>query len=106
MYAGHIVEAGRVKETFAPAAAPLHPGAAGVGARLRPAGAGADPDPWLPAEPRRPADGLPVRPAVRLRARRTAPRPPPPLVEVIPGRLAACYESDRLVEVLTDGAHA
>jgi hypothetical protein len=24
----------------------------------------------------------------------------PPLAEVLPGRLAACYESDRLVEVL------
>ena len=74
MYAGRIVEQGPVAEVFKQPAAPLHPGAAALDdladddrAELHPRRA---------AGPRRPADGLPVPPALpgrdgRVRRART-----------------------------------
>jgi oligopeptide/dipeptide ABC transporter ATP-binding protein len=100
MYAGHIVEAGRVKETFAQ---PRHPYTRGL---LESA-----PDFDHPERPLIPIPGFPPNVADRPPGCPFAPRcgyvrdhcteAPPPLEEVVPGRLAACYESDRLVEVLT-----
>jgi oligopeptide/dipeptide ABC transporter ATP-binding protein len=99
MYAGHIVEAGKVKQTFAQ---PRHPYTRGL---LESA-----PDFDRPDRPLVPIPGFPPNVADRPAGCPFAPRcgyvrdhctqAAPPLVEVIPGRLAACYESDRLVEVL------
>ena len=74
MYAGHIVEAGRVKETFRQ---PRHPYTRGL---LESAPDFDRPErelipiPGFPPERGRPAAGLPVRAPLRLRARRTARR--------------------------------
>jgi oligopeptide/dipeptide ABC transporter ATP-binding protein len=99
MYAGHIVEAGKVKEAFAQ---PRHPYTRGL---LESA-----PDFDHPDRPLIPIPGFPPNVADRPPGCPFAPRcgyvrehcteAPPPLEEVLPGRLAACYESDRLVEVL------
>jgi oligopeptide/dipeptide ABC transporter ATP-binding protein len=99
MYAGHIVEAGKVKEAFAQ---PRHPYTRGL---LESA-----PDFDRPERPLIPIPGFPPNVADRPPGCPFAPRcgyvrdhctaAPPPLEEVVPGRLAACYESDRLVEVL------
>jgi oligopeptide/dipeptide ABC transporter ATP-binding protein len=99
MYAGHIVEAGKVKETFAQ---PRHPYTRGL---LESA-----PDFDRPDRRLIPIPGFPPNVADRPPGCPFAPRcgyvrdhctdAQPPLEEVVPGRLAACYESDRLVEVL------
>jgi oligopeptide/dipeptide ABC transporter ATP-binding protein len=99
MYAGHIVEAGRVKETFRQ---PRHPYTRGL---LESA-----PDFDRPERELIPIPGFPPNVADRPPGCPFAPRcgyvqdhctdAVPPLEEVLPGRLAACYESDRLVEVL------
>jgi oligopeptide/dipeptide ABC transporter ATP-binding protein len=99
MYAGQIVEAGKVKEAFAQ---PRHPYTRGL---LESA-----PDFDRPDRRLIPIPGFPPNVADRPRGCPFAPRcgyvqdhcteAPPPLEEVVPGRLAACYESDRLVEVL------
>jgi oligopeptide/dipeptide ABC transporter ATP-binding protein len=99
MYAGHIVEAGRVKDTFRQ---PRHPYTRGL---LESA-----PDFDRPERALIPIPGFPPNVADRPPGCPFAPRcgyvqdhctdAVPPLEEVVPGRLAACYESDRLVEVL------
>jgi oligopeptide/dipeptide ABC transporter ATP-binding protein len=99
MYAGHIVEAGKVKEAFAQ---PRHPYTRGL---LESA-----PDFDRPDRPLVPIPGFPPNMADRPPGCPFAPRcgyvrdhcteAAPLLEEVVPGRLAACYESDRLVEVL------
>ena len=72
MYAGRIVERGTVSEVFTPAAAPLHPGPAAVGARRRSPRPVPGTDPRLAAEPDQPAVRLPVPPPVRSSPRTTA----------------------------------
>jgi oligopeptide/dipeptide ABC transporter ATP-binding protein len=99
MYAGHIVETGKVKQVFAQ---PRHPYTRGL---LESA-----PDFDRPDRPLVPIPGFPPSVADRPAGCPFAPRcgyvrdhcteALPPLAEVLPGRLAACYESDRLVEVL------
>jgi oligopeptide/dipeptide ABC transporter ATP-binding protein len=99
MYAGHIVEAGKVKEAFSQ---PRHPYTRGL---LESAPDFDHPDRPLvpiPCFPPNVADrppGCPFAPRCGY-VRKHCTDAPPPLAEVIPGRLAACYESDRLVEVL------
>jgi oligopeptide/dipeptide ABC transporter ATP-binding protein len=99
MYAGHIVEAGRVKDTFRQ---PRHPDPRAL---LESA-----PDFDQPERELIPIPGFPPNVADRPPGCPFAPRcgyvrghcteAVPPLEEVVPGRLAACYESDRLVEGL------
>jgi oligopeptide/dipeptide ABC transporter ATP-binding protein len=99
MYAGHIVESGRVKDTFRQ---PRHPYTRGL---LESA-----PDFDLPDRPLVPIPGFPPNVSDRPEGCPFAPRcgyvqphcteAMPPLAEVIPGRLAACFESHRLNEVL------
>ena len=99
MYAGHIVEAGKVKEAFAQ---PRHPYTRGL---LESAPDFDHPDRELipiPGFPPNVADrppGCPFAPRCGY-VREHCTEASPPLEEVLPGRLAACYESDRLVEVL------
>ncbi len=99
MYAGHIVESGRVKDTFRQ---PRHPYTRGL---LESA-----PDFDRPDRALVPIPGFPPNVADRPHGCPFAPRcgyvrphcteAMPPLAEVLPGRLAACFESDRLDEVL------
>jgi oligopeptide/dipeptide ABC transporter ATP-binding protein len=99
MYAGHIVESGRVKDTFRQ---PRHPYTRGL---LESA-----PDFDRPDRLLIPIPGFPPNVADRPEGCPFAPRcgyvrphcteAMPPLAEVLPGRLAACFESDRLDEVL------
>jgi oligopeptide/dipeptide ABC transporter ATP-binding protein len=99
MYAGHIVESGRVKDTFRQ---PRHPYTRGL---LESA-----PDFDRPDRLLIPIPGFPPNVADRPEGCPFAPRcgyvrphcteAMPPLAEVFPGRLAACFESDRLDEVL------
>jgi len=98
MYAGHIVEAGRAKEAFRQ---PRHPYTEGL---LNSAPDFDRPERELVAIPGFPPDvadrppGCPFAPRcgyVRERCMHSV----PPLREVAPGRLAACFESDRMVEV-------
>ena len=65
MYAGRIVEQGPVREIFAVAAAPVHPGAAALDDLADDPGAAFDPR--RAAGPRPPADRVPVPPALPAR---------------------------------------
>ncbi len=97
MYAGHIVESGRVEDTFR---RPRHPTPAACSSRPRTSTGptGSSCPSRLPAERLRPAAGLPVRAALRVRpaalhaggaaARRGR-----------AGPAGRCFESDRLTEV-------
>jgi oligopeptide/dipeptide ABC transporter ATP-binding protein len=99
MYAGHIVESGRVKDTFRQ---PRHPYTRGL---LESAPDFDRPDrelvpiPGFPPNVADRPDGCPFAPRCGY-VRPHCTEAMPPLAEVLPGRLAACFESDRLDEVL------
>ena len=84
-----------------PAAAPLHPGPAGVGAGLRPARTGSwSPIPGFPPNVADRPPGCPFAPRCGYVRAALHGGGAAAGARSLPGRLAACFESDRLVEVL------
>ena len=97
MYAGRIVEQSEIFELYAsrPTRTPRVCSSRSRGWTRR-AEAGRHRRPA--AEPEPDPAGLPVQSALSLRAGRLPGRPPPPLREVVHGRLSACHFSELLLQ--------